>query len=437
MRSVGGADASELNEALEDHLFAPLNLNGAVRTEEVTVQFENNSQADTALRNLKPGDGSAVFTAGAFDIQTTDTGTDTQAIETASIGEYAAGLPAGIGMEVQKETDPTGIAEWGFGGDDFTDGFYWRLNSDGSYEFVREKGGVETPIPRSLWKPSVDRQTVEDDDGNDTGVVSGRDPLDGSGESEADIATPVLGLFGVDFVLYGGGGFAPWFVDLTATGNLEKIYPFVFHPTDENILEQFNQPIFGRLDNDGTATADSLLITERQFSQFGTNSAPERGTQHCFDLEKTVSSPTCLLAARRAEAGGGTRLDIIDTTLSANTNAHVWYLVDPDVTANGGDPNWSRPTRDFAGNQAPASETKVEVNEDLEVDPTTGIALDGDIVQGTSGGGPPGSRIAPETTSFRSSPFIRDRPVAVMIEPFAAGSDVTSQEGIVNINEGF
>ena len=71
------------------------------------------------------------------------------------------------------------------------------------------------------------------------------------------------------------------------------------------------------------------------------------------------------------------------------------------------------------------------------VDPSTGVALDGDIVQGTSGGGPPGSRVSPETTSFRSSPFIRDRPVAVMIEPFAGGADVTSQEGIININEGF
>jgi hypothetical protein len=106
------------------------------------------------------------------------------------------------------------------------------------------------------------------------------------------------------------------------------------------------------------------------------------------------------------------------------------------VTGNGGDANWSLPDRDFDGNTADPDETRVEVNESLTVDATTGIALDGDIVQGTSGGGPPGSRVSPETTSFRSSPFIRDRPVAVMIEPFAGGSDVTSQEGIVNINEG-
>lgn len=425
-------DEEEFFDQTAEMLFGPLNLNGAIRTEEVTVQFENNSQADTALRNLNPGDGSVGFSGGGFDISTTATAGDTQAIETASIGEYGAGLPAGIGMEVEKESDPTGLAEWGYGGEDFDDGFRWRLNADGSYEFVRLKGGVETVIPRSKWKPSVDREPVTDENSDPTGIVTGRDPLDGTGESEADISTPVLGLFGVDFVLYGGGGFAPWFVDLTARGQLEKIYPFVFHPTDENVLDQFNQPIFARLDNDGTATTDSMRVTERQFSQFGTNSAPERGTQHCFDLAKSVSSPTCLLGVRRAEAGGGTRLDIINTNISVDEDAHVYYLVNPDVTANGGDSNWSLPERDFAGNQAPADETRVEVNESLEVDPTTGIALDGDTVQGAGN-----NKVAPKTTSFRSSPFIRDQPVAIMIEPFAGGTAVGSQKGIVNINEGF
>ena len=431
------ADGDEIVLGIADELLTPLNLNGAIRTEEVTVQFENNSQADTDLRNVRPGDGSVTFTEGGFDIATAASGTSTQALETAGIGEYAAGLPAAVGMEVQKDSDPVGFAEWGYGGDAFTDGGYWRLTSDGSYEFVRLSGGVETTIPQSLWSADVDRVVVQDADGNDTGVVSGRDPLDGTGPSEADISTPVLGLFGLDIVLYGGGGIAPWFVDLTATGSVEKIYPFVFHPTTENVFEQFNQPVFGRLDNDGTATADSLRITERQFSQFGTNKAPERGTQHCFDLTKTASGPTCLLGVRRADAGGGTRLDLLDTVLAADTDAHVWYVVDPDVTAGGGDANWNLPERDFAGNTAPAEETRIEVNESLEVDATTGVALDGDIIEGSSGGGPPGSEVPADTSSFRSSPFIRDRPVAVMIEPFAGGSDVTSQEGIVNINEGF
>jgi hypothetical protein len=423
----------ELLALLKEVKSPPLDLNNAIRTEEVTVQFENNSQADTDLRNLKPGDGSTSFSSGAFTLETTATGTDAQALETAAIGEYAAGLPAGIGLEIRKDDDPSGVAEWGYGGAAFTDEMHWRLKSDGSYEFVREKGGVETTISRSLWKNSVDREPVQDVNSDDTGVVTGRDPLDGTGESEADISTPVLGLFGVDFVLYGGGGFAPWFVDLTAAGRLEKTYPFVFHPTDENVLEQFNQPVFARLDNDGTDTADSLTVTERQFSQFGTNSGPERGTQHCFDLTETVSSPTCLVAVRRASAGGGTRLDIIDTILSVDNNAHVWYIVDPDVTANGGDANWTLPERDFAGNTAAADETRLEVNESLEVDATTGIALDGNVIEGGSGAG----RATPETSSFRSSPFIRDRPVAVMIEPFAGANDITSEEGVVNANEGF
>ena len=430
-------DGQTVSDVLAESFFGPLNLNNAIRTEEVTVQFENNSQSDTKLRNVKPGDASVDFGAGRFEVTTTATGTDTQALETASIGEYAAGLPGGIGMEVEKESDPVGLAEWGYGGDAFADGFRWQLQSDGSYAVVRQKGGVDTTIPRSLWGSTTDREIVKDENDNVVGVVTGFDKLDGNGPSEADISTPVLGLFGFDFVLYGGGGFAPWFVDLTAQGAVEKLYPFVFHPTTENVLEQFNQPIFAKLDNDGTATADSLFVTERQFSRFGTNEGPERGTQHCFDLEKTAGSPTCLVGIRRADSGGGTRLDVLDVILSVDNTAHVWFIVDPDVTANGSDANWSRPDRDFDGTTTPADETKIEVNESLEVDATTGIGLDGDVVQGSSGGGPPGSRIQPDTTSFRSSPFIRDRPVAVMIEPLAGGSVPSDEEGIVNVNEGF
>jgi hypothetical protein len=426
-----------LDDAIRDTLFTPLNLNGAIRTEEVTVQFENNSQADTDLRNVRPGDGSVSFSGGAFTVATDADGSDAQAIETASIGEYAAGLPAAIGQQIQKESDPVGVAEWGYGGDAFDDELRWHLESDGTYAFERETGGVTTTIDQTLWDSGVSQEPVTDENGDATGVVTGRDPLDGTGDSGADIATPVLGLFGVDFVLYGGGGFAPWFVDLTTRGTVEKLYPFVFHPTAENVLTQFNQPVFARLSNDGTAEADSMRVTERQFSHFGTNAAPERGTPHCFDLTKTVSSPTCLVAVRRADAGGGTRLDLSDVAISVDTDAHVWFIVAPDVTSGGASGNWTQPVQDFAGSTVAESETAVEVNESLTVDASTGIAFDGSVVEGTSGGGVPGASAAPNTTSFRSSPFIRDRPVAVMGEPVAGGSDVTSQQGIVTVTEGF
>lgn len=432
-------DPDPFQQAIRKELFAPLNLNGAIRTEEVTVQFENNSQADSLLRNVDTISGSAsvTFSDGRFLLETTANGTDAVARETASIGEYAAGLAAASGLQIVKENDPVGFAEWGYGGDAFNDEARFHLASDGSYRFDRVKGGTVTEIPQSLWTPDTDRKPVQDEDSNTVGVVTGLDPLDGTGDSEADISTPVLGLFGVDMVLYGGGGLAPWFVDLTANKAVEKIYPFVFHPTNENVFEQFNQPIFARLDNDGTATADSLSLTERQFTRFGANNGPERGTQHCFDRSDTISSPTCMVGVRRADPGGGTRLDFLDVLLSVDQPSHVWFIVAPDVTANGGDSNWSLPQRDFDGTTTPAKETKIEVNETLEVDATTGVGLDGGVVEGSSDGGPPDTRVTPDTTSFRSSPFIRDKPVAIMIEPFAGASDATSQEGIVNVNEGF
>lgn len=424
--------AGDIEEAVQDKLATPLDLNTAVRTEEVTVQFENNSQTNTDLRNVRPGNGSVTFSKGRFVVETAASGTSTQALETGAIGEYAAGLVAGVGLEVRKDTDPTGFAEWGYGGDAFNNEFRWRLRSDGTYVFERETGGTVTDIPRDLWGEDVDRAPVTDKNDNPTGVVTGFDKLDGDGPSQSDISTPVLGLFGVDFVLYGGGGFAPWFVDLTTREQLEKIYPFVFHPTDENVLEQFNQPVFARLDNDGTATADSIEVTERQFTRFGSNEGPERATQHCFDLAKTAAGPTCLVGVRRANAGGGTRVDILNTLLAPDSNTHIYYLVNPTVTANGEDANWNLPNKDFAGNSPDPSETRVEVNEALEVDATTGVALDGGIVNGGNK-----NNVVAETTDFFSSPFIRDRPVAVMIEPFAGAADVTSQEGVLNLNEAF
>jgi hypothetical protein len=423
---------NQIRDLLSSKFATPLDLNNAIRTEEVTIQFENNSQENTDLRNVRVGNGTITFANGVFTLETGADGAQAQAIETANIGEYSAGLPAGIGLEIEKDSDPSGFAEWGYGGDVFTDGFYWRLESDGSYKFVREKGGVKTNITRDLWEPTVDREIVTNENGVETGVVTGLDPLDGSADSGVDISTPVLGLFGVDFVLYGGGGFAPWHVDLTAQQEVEKVYPFVFHPTTENILEQFNQPIFARIDNDGTAESDSLTVTERQFTVFGSAASPQRGSQHVFDLNKTVSSPTCIIAIRRADPAGGTRLDILESVLQTDNDVHLWYLVDPDPVANNGDANWVQPQRDFAGNIASSTETSIEVNEALTVDAATGVALDGDIVEGGNR-----NQTSPGTTSFRSSAFIRDRPVCIMAEPFAGANDSTTQEGIINVNEGF
>lgn len=423
---------NQIRDLINSKFATPIDLNKAIRTEEVTVQFQNNSQEDTDLRNVRVGNGTVDFSGGVFTLSTSADGSESQAIETANIGEYSAGLPAGIGLEIEKESNPSGFAEWGYHGDAYSDGFIWRLESDGTYKFVREKGGVRTNITRDLWTNDTDRATVQDENGNDVGVVTGNDPLDGTASSEVDISTPVLGLFGVDFVLYGGGGFAPWFVDLTAQQEVEKIYPFVFHPTTENILDQFNQPVFAKIDNDGTAESDSLKVTERQFTVFGETNSPERGTQHVFDLTKTVSSPTCLVGVRRGEAGSGTRIDILNTTIQPDNDIHLWYLVDPDATGGNADSNWVQPQRDFGGNTAATTETVSEVNESLTVDASTGIALDGDIVEGGNK-----QQVSPDTTSFRSSPFIRDRPVCIMVEPFAGANDSTSQEGVININEGF
>jgi formylglycine-generating enzyme required for sulfatase activity len=66
---------NELKRLFQQEFTTPLNLNSAVRTEEVTIQFENNSQADTDLRNVRPGDGTVTFESGRFTVETTATAT--------------------------------------------------------------------------------------------------------------------------------------------------------------------------------------------------------------------------------------------------------------------------------------------------------------------------------------------------------------------------
>lgn len=422
-----GRPDGPLGEFLDEFMYTPLSLNTAIRVEEAETQFENNSQLDTDLRNVRPGNGSVPFTNGRFEVQTSASGTSAQAIETASLAEYPAGLPLGVGSYIRKDTTPVGFAEWGYGGDLFDDGLYWRLESDGSYSFIREKGGTLTTISESLWATDTELQIVQDENENDVGIVTGLDPLDGSGPSGIDITPPVTALFGVDMVLYGGGGFAPWAVGADRRGRMRKVYPFVFEPAGEEILNQFNQPIFARLDNDGTATADSIITTERQATNFGRSTGPRRGTQHVSSLSKSVTGPTALIGARRRDAGGPTRLDIIDVEGVFDARCHVWFLVNPTVTNS---PTWGEPVRDLSGDAAPQTETALEVSEDIEVDPSTGVSLDGNILEGGTG-----ANAAPESTSFASSPFIRGRPVVVMIEPFLDG-DVLSQDTVVNFTEG-
>lgn len=412
---------------LDEYLTGPLTNHNAIAVEEPRSQFENNSQADTDLRNVRTGTETPTFSNGRFSLDTTASGTSTVGLETANLGEYSAGLKVAAGLFIRKDTDPVGLAEWGYGGDAFDDGLYWRLNSDGSYEFVKEKDSTEATVPQSDWTDDTNGVDVTDSGENVVGRVWGIDPLDGTGQSGVDVSTPVTGLFGVDMILYGGGGFAPWFIAPDRQGKIRKVYSFVFSPRNEEILDQFNQPIFGRLDNDGTAESDNLIMTERQVQTYGEANSPNRGTQHVVQEDVTISSPTAITALRRADAGGPTRVDILDVQAVFDNRAHVWFLVDPDVTTAG---TWGQPVRDAAGDTAPATETAIEANDGIAVDASTGVALEGGIFQGGQG-----ANLSVDTTSFRSSPFIRDRPVVLMAEPFG-GNNPSSQDIVVNVSEG-
>lgn len=408
-----------------EELIGALDLNKAIRTEEATTQLQANSQKDTDLRNVKPGNASVNFSNGEFEVTTTASGASNQALES-GLAEYQAGLPAAASVYVEKADNPVGLMESGYGGDAFNNGLFWRWASTGRPSFVRERAGVECEIPQSKWTEDVREEDIEDSNGDVVGKISGIDPMDGTGPSGFDVSPPVIGLIGVDMVLYGGGGFAPWFVDLRED-RMEKRYAFVFVPKNESILTQFNQPLFGKLDNDGTATADSMIMTERQFITYGKPSPPTRATPHVVNEAVTISSPTAITAFRRRDAGGPVRLDVLDTFIRMDNRAHIWFLVNPTITNS---PTWGQPVRDDAGNTVSQSETALEVSDDIAVDASTGIAIEGAQVPGGTG-----SNVRVQETSLASTPFQRDQHLVLMAEPFG-GNDPSSQEAIVNIREG-
>jgi hypothetical protein len=222
-------------------------------------------------------------------------------------------------------------------------------------------------------------------------------------------------------------------VDLAGNGIIAKTYAFLFHPLRETIITQFNLPVFGRLDNDGTASSDSLTIAERQFSTFGEPQTAPRDTPHVFDLTKTVDSPTCLFGIRRDSASTPVPLNLNDLSVTVDNDAHVYYLVNPTITGGGDAANWVRPDYDYAANSLNDTETSIEINESLTVDATTGIPIDGGVALSGQGN----QVVSTDFTGLENSLFLRDRPVALMMEPRAGGSNVTSQEGVQTVTEDF
>jgi len=159
-------DLRERIPSLSNNSYTPLELNNATRVENANVQFENNSQIDSKIRNVKVGNGSVTDGGSTFRVTTPAQADGNQSLETAQVASYTAGLTGKMGMYIQKSENPVGFMETLYGGDVFSNELILRWNSDGTQEFIRRREGVDASIPQSDWDASTTAKEVTDENGD-------------------------------------------------------------------------------------------------------------------------------------------------------------------------------------------------------------------------------------------------------------------------------
>lgn len=352
-------------------------INDASRTAGVKNEFLLVPQDLSSIRDVLIVDGALQQTANddtsrleynedTYLIKTTATGTDTTSFETAEIGRYRAGSDAVAGLYFQKDNPPVGKVEWGYGRETRTvegqvegnDGFYWRYESDGSLSFIIERAGVDTVIPQSEWGfQENDPRIIQDEDSNDSGYLFGLEPFDGSQHTEHNLDISEGHVYRIDFAWYGGGVIVPKIVILDKYGRQNAIDLFAFKPIGQTSVSQPNQPVFARVDNQGTAEADQCKVAGRQFSVIGDFKDQERETSL---LEENLSVPSgsgdvFAIAFRRKPGFDGIELGIRD--IISVTNNPVFLTVDVNAGFGAQSPNWETPSTLTANPE----ETAIEV----------------------------------------------------------------------------
>lgn len=339
-------------------------ISDASRTAEVKNEFLIVPQDISSIRDVLVLDGTLQsqatehpnrleYNEDTYLVKTTATGTDTTSFESASFGRYRAGSDAIAGMYFQKDDPPVGKVEWGYGREERTiegetegkDGFYWRYESDGSLSFIIERDGVETVIPKSEWGYSEDDPRIVDDENeNISGLVYGLEPFDGTRYTEHDLDISEGHVYRIDFAWYGGGVIVPKIVILDKYGWQNAIDLFAFKPIGQTSTTQPNQPLFARVDNQGTASADQCKVAGRQFSIVGDFEDQQRETSA---LEENLSVPSgsgdvFALAFRRKPGYDGIELGLRDIITSTNNPAFL--TIDVNADFGGQTPDWETPS---------------------------------------------------------------------------------------------
>lgn len=295
-------------------LLSVVDLNSGVRTTPVKSEFNITPNPLTVYRDWWPAQkdkvegtstpGSVSYNNDTYVVSTDAVANGRSFLETAATGRYRSGSIAIAGIYVEFDGPPVGFAEWGYLRETDTNALKFRYESDGSISFVVTRGGVDLVIPQSMWAASGE-QAVTDENGDSVGVVIGMDAMDGSGPSGVNLDPSNGYVYRIDFAWYGGGAIAPHIVEVGPAGR-QRAWPiFVYMPRGQTSISQPNHPVSAVLENDGTATADSLRVAGRQFSTAGEYSDEVRETTHLRENFDVPTSWTPVLLVRRKDTIDG------------------------------------------------------------------------------------------------------------------------------------
>ena len=416
-------------------LFSTLDLNSGVRTTEVKSEFNLTPAPLSVFRDWWPAqkdkvegtttEGSASYNGDTYVIETDASTTGRSFLETAGTGRYRAGSIGIAGIYVETDGPPVGFAEWGYLRETDTNALKFRYESDGSLSFVVTRDAVDLVIPQSTWAASGEQEVTDAND-NPVGVVIGIDAMDGTGPSGVTLNPDHGYVYRVDFAWYGGGAIAPHIVEVGPAGR-QRAWPlFVYMPRGQTSISQPNQPVSCVLNNDGTATADSIKVAGRQFSTAGDFEDETRETSHLredFDIP-TTWEPWLLVR----------RKDTIDGTATAEGISFdlgpLAWAVDQSIAFEArigvvpdGSPDWQAPSR------TSPDETAVEVAETLDGGNPLAVTDNGEKYGGNLAGAASGGN---KTLTDQSREFGAPFPRRTVNAIFAKALDTATSGSSLN-----
>jgi hypothetical protein len=293
------------------------------------------------IRNTitETGTGASVTESnGEFLLATGTTTTNEASIRTKERGQYQAGTEGEVGVGVRVPTAPvsTAYANWGYMDDN--NGFYYGVDSTGTY-VARLDGGVESKVYQSSWN---------------------KDPMDGTGSSGLTLDLSTGNIFQINFVWYGYGSINFYINIKDNTGNVEKrILVHTIQVDDQASVVDPNQPITIEAFNGASSTTNfEVYVGGRQFSVVDGQSLPSiRNTPIEIPQETVTSTSYVAVAAIRKTAnlnGRENSVNVYISDIQVITDNAVSIMLDYGGSSTGG--TWGAPSN------VDSDETAMEVN---------------------------------------------------------------------------